>query len=134
VAVGGRRLLLGAIGHAVSTVAVDLCWLVGSRVGGGLAGLDVGTSAVVVTVVAAPVVVTQFLPLAVAWPPAWPSTSRPHRIWPPSSTSLRPRSGSPARWPCGQTSSRSPVRLVAPGLAGRARRAPAPRTEPEEAA
>jgi hypothetical protein len=66
-AVGGRRLLgLGALGHAVATVAVDLCWLAGPHAGGGLAGLDVGTSAVVVTAAAALVVVTRSAPLAAA--------------------------------------------------------------------
>jgi hypothetical protein len=66
-AVGGRRLLLlGALGHAVPTVAVDLCWLAGPHVGGSLAGLDVGTSAVVVTAAAAMVVVTRSVPLAAA--------------------------------------------------------------------
>jgi len=65
--VGGRRLLLlGALGHAAPTVAVDLRWLAGPHVGGGLAGLDVGTSAVVVTAAAALVVVTRSAPLAAA--------------------------------------------------------------------
>jgi membrane associated rhomboid family serine protease len=65
--VGGRRLLLlGAVGHVVSTVAVDLCWLAGPRVGGSLAGLDVGTSAVVVTAAAALAVCARSAPLAVA--------------------------------------------------------------------
>jgi hypothetical protein len=51
--VGGRRLLLlGAVGQVVPTVAVDLCWLAGGRPGAALAGLDVGTSAVVVTAAA----------------------------------------------------------------------------------
>ena len=59
-AVGSRRLLLlGAFGHAVPTVLVDLCWLGGSRVGGGLDGVDVGTSAVVVTAAAALAVLTR---------------------------------------------------------------------------
>jgi hypothetical protein len=66
-AVGGRRLLLlGALGHAVPTVAADLRWLAGPHLRGGLAGLDVGTSAVVVTAVAALVVVTRSAPLAAA--------------------------------------------------------------------
>jgi hypothetical protein len=65
--VGGRRLLLfGALGHVLPTVAVDLCWLAGPRAGGSLAGLDVGTSAVVVTAAAALVVVTRSAPLAAA--------------------------------------------------------------------
>jgi hypothetical protein len=62
--VGGRRLLLlGAVGHAVPTMAVDLCWLASGRVDAGLAGLDVGTSAVVVTAAAALAVVTRSLPV-----------------------------------------------------------------------
>jgi hypothetical protein len=66
-AVGSRRLLLvGAFGHAVPTVAVDLCWLAGSRVGGGLDGIDAGTSAVVVTAAAALAVLTRSPPLGVA--------------------------------------------------------------------
>lgn len=65
--VGSRRLLLlGVLGHAVPTVAVDLCWLAGTHVGGGLGGLDVGTSAVVVTAAAALAVLTQSAPLATA--------------------------------------------------------------------
>jgi hypothetical protein len=63
--VGGRRLLLlGALGHAVPTVLVDLCWLAGGRAGQGLGGLDVGTSAVVVTAAAALAVATRSLPVA----------------------------------------------------------------------
>ena len=58
--VGGRRLLLlGVLGHAVPTVAVDLCWLAGGRAGAALAGLDVGTSAVVVTAAAGLAVLTR---------------------------------------------------------------------------
>jgi hypothetical protein len=64
---GGRRLLLlGVVGQVVPTVAVDLCWLAGHRVGGSLAGLDVGTSAVVVTAAAALTVLTRSVPLAAA--------------------------------------------------------------------
>jgi hypothetical protein len=59
-------LLLGAVGHVVSTVAVDLCWLASPRAGGSLAGLDVGTSAVVVTATAALAVCARSAPLAVA--------------------------------------------------------------------
>jgi hypothetical protein len=58
--VGSRRLLLlGVLGHAVPTVAVDLCWLAGPHLGGGLGGLDVGTSAVVVTAAAGLAVLTR---------------------------------------------------------------------------
>jgi hypothetical protein len=65
--VGGRRLLLlGAVGHVLPTVAVDLCWLASPRAGGSLAGLDVGTSAVVVTVAATLAVATRSAPLAAA--------------------------------------------------------------------
>jgi hypothetical protein len=65
--VGGRRLLLlGAVGHVVSTVAVDRCWLATGRADAGLAGLDVGTSVVVVTAAAALTVSSRSLPLAVA--------------------------------------------------------------------
>jgi hypothetical protein len=65
--VGGRRLLLlGAVGHVLPTVAVDLCWLAGPRAGGSLAGLDVGTSAVVVTVAATLAVATRSASLAAA--------------------------------------------------------------------
>jgi hypothetical protein len=65
--VGSRRLLLlGALGHVVSTVAVDLCWLATGRADASLAGLDVGTSAVVVTATAALVVGAGSLPLALA--------------------------------------------------------------------
>jgi hypothetical protein len=63
--VGSRRLIaLGALGHAVPTVLVDLCWLAGGRAGPGLGGLDVGTSAVVVTAAAALAVTTRSLPVA----------------------------------------------------------------------
>jgi hypothetical protein len=62
---GSRRLLLlGAAGHVVSTVAVDLCWLASGRADAGLARLDVGTSAVVVTAATALAVYTRSLPLA----------------------------------------------------------------------
>jgi hypothetical protein len=65
--VGSRRLLLlGVVGHVVSTVAIDLCWLAGGRADAGLAGLDVGTSAVVVTATTALVVGSRWLPLALA--------------------------------------------------------------------
>jgi hypothetical protein len=65
--VGGRRMLvLGAVGHVVSTVAIDLCWLATGRADAGLAGLDVGTSVVVVTATAALAVCTGSLPLALA--------------------------------------------------------------------
>jgi hypothetical protein len=58
--VGGRRLLLlGAVGQVVPTVAVDLCWLAGGRPGAALAGLDVGTSAVVVTAAASQAVLSR---------------------------------------------------------------------------
>lgn len=63
---GSRRLLLGTIGHTLPTIAVDLCWLAGPRAGGSLAGLDVGTSAVAVTVAAALVIVTRSAPLGAA--------------------------------------------------------------------
>ena len=66
-AVGSRRLLLlGAVGHVVPTVLVDLYWLAGNRVGGGLQGIDVGTSAVVVTAAAALAVLTRSPPLGAA--------------------------------------------------------------------
>jgi hypothetical protein len=65
--VGGRRLLLlGAVGHTVPTMVIDLCWLVSGRADAGLAGLDVGTSAVVVTAAAALAVVNRSLPVALA--------------------------------------------------------------------
>jgi hypothetical protein len=65
-AVGSRRLLaIAALGHAVPTVLVDLCWLAGGRGGAELAGLDVGTSAVIVAAAAALAVVTSSLPVAV---------------------------------------------------------------------
>ncbi len=63
---GGRLLVLGAVGQVVPTVAVDLCWLAGPRTGGSVAGLDVGTSAVVVTAAAALAVVARSLPVAAA--------------------------------------------------------------------
>jgi hypothetical protein len=63
--VGSRRLIaLGALGHAVPTVLVDLCWLAGGMAGAGLGGLDVGTSAVVVAAAAALAVATRSLPVA----------------------------------------------------------------------
>jgi hypothetical protein len=66
-AVGSRRLLLlGAVGHVVPTVLVDLYWLAGNRVGGGLQGIDVGTSAAVVTAAAALTVLTRSPPLGAA--------------------------------------------------------------------
>jgi energy-converting hydrogenase Eha subunit E len=66
-AVGSRRLLLvGALGHAVPTVVIDLCWLAANRADGSLAGIDVGTSAVVVTAATALAVSTRSLPLGVA--------------------------------------------------------------------
>jgi hypothetical protein len=65
--VGGRRLLLlGVVGHVVSTVAIDLCWLASGRTDGSLAGLDVGTSAVVITSAAALAVSARSLPPALA--------------------------------------------------------------------
>jgi hypothetical protein len=66
-AIGSRRLLLvGTLGHTGSTVAVDLVWLADPHRGGGLAGLDVGTSAVVVTAAAALAALTRSAPLAAA--------------------------------------------------------------------
>jgi hypothetical protein len=66
-AVGSRRLLLlGAVGHVVPTVLVDLYWLAGNRIGGGLQGIDAGTSAVVVTAAAALAVLTRSPPLGAA--------------------------------------------------------------------
>jgi hypothetical protein len=63
--VGSRRLLaVAALGHVVPTVLVDLCWLAGGMAGQGLGGLDVGTSAVVVTAAAALAVATRSLPVA----------------------------------------------------------------------
>jgi hypothetical protein len=63
--VGSRRLLaIAVLGHVVPTVLVDLCWLVGGMAGQGLGGLDVGTSAVVVTAAAALAVATRSLPVA----------------------------------------------------------------------
>jgi hypothetical protein len=65
--VGGRGLLLvGAVGQVVSTVVIDLCLLAGFRAGGSLDGLDVGTSAVVVTVAATLAVATRSPSLAAA--------------------------------------------------------------------
>ena len=61
-----RLLLLGVVGHVVPTVTVDLVWLAGGRADGSLAALDVGTSAVIVTVAAALAVAASSLPLAVA--------------------------------------------------------------------
>jgi hypothetical protein len=64
--VGSRRLLaIAALGHVVPTVLVDLCWLAGGMAGQGLGGLDVGTSAVVVTAAAALAVATRSLPVAI---------------------------------------------------------------------
>jgi hypothetical protein len=66
-AVGSRRLLLlAAFGHVIPTVVMDLSWLAGNRIGGGLDGIDVGTSAVVVTTAAALAVASRSLPLGVA--------------------------------------------------------------------
>jgi hypothetical protein len=66
VAVGSRRLLaVAALGQVVPTVLVDLCWLAGTRTGPDLGGLDVGTSGVIVTAVAALAVATSSLPVAV---------------------------------------------------------------------
>jgi hypothetical protein len=63
--VGSRRLLaIAALGQVVPTVLVDLCWLAGGMAGQGLGGLDVGTSAVVVTAAAALAVATRSLPVA----------------------------------------------------------------------
>jgi hypothetical protein len=50
----------------VPTVLVDLYWLAGNRTGGGLQGIDVGTSAVVVTAAAALAVLTRSPPLGAA--------------------------------------------------------------------
>jgi hypothetical protein len=64
--IGSWRLLaIGAIGHVVSTMVIDLCWLAGARAGDALAGLDVGTSAVVVTAAAALAVSARSVPVAV---------------------------------------------------------------------
>lgn len=68
-ALGSAALLaLGAAGHVVPTVLADLCWLAGIRTGWGssLAGLDVGTSAVIVTAAAALAVVTRSAPVGAA--------------------------------------------------------------------
>jgi hypothetical protein len=78
--------LLGAVGHDVSTVAVDLCWLASPRAGGSLAGLDVGTAAVMVTATAALALCARSHRWPWRWAPAWPLTSLPPRTWPPSST------------------------------------------------
>jgi hypothetical protein len=65
VAVGSRWLLaVAALGHAAPTVLVDLCWLAGGRSGSELAGLDVGTSGVIVTAAAALAVATSSLAVA----------------------------------------------------------------------
>jgi hypothetical protein len=45
-------------------MVIDLCWLVSGRADAGLAVLDVGTSAVVVTAAAALAVASQSLPVA----------------------------------------------------------------------
>jgi len=64
--IGSRRLLtIGALGHLLPTVLADLCWLAWAGPGGSLAGLDVGTSAVIVTAVAALATSTRSLPVAV---------------------------------------------------------------------
>jgi hypothetical protein len=63
--VGSRRMLvIGGLGHVGSTVLIDLCWLARMGPGGSLAGLDVGTSAVVVAGAAALAVSTRSLPVA----------------------------------------------------------------------
>jgi hypothetical protein len=63
--IGSRRLLaVAALGHAVPTVLIDLCWLAGGRVGSDLAGLDVGTSGVIVAAAAALAVAASSLPVA----------------------------------------------------------------------
>jgi hypothetical protein len=63
--VGSRRwLAIAALGQVVPTVLVDLCWLAGGMADQGLGGLDVGTSAVVVTAAAALAVATRSLPVA----------------------------------------------------------------------
>jgi membrane associated rhomboid family serine protease len=63
--IGSRRLLLlAALGNVVPTLLVDLCWLAGGRTGTDLAGLDVGTSGVVVTTAAALAVTASSLPVA----------------------------------------------------------------------
>jgi hypothetical protein len=62
---GSRRLiLLGVLGHVVPTLLVDLCWLATGKADPGLGGLDVGTSAVIVTAAAALAVATSSLPVA----------------------------------------------------------------------
>jgi hypothetical protein len=64
--VGSRRLIvLGVLGHTLPTILVDLCWLATGQAGQALAGLDVGTSAVVVAAAAALAVTTRSLPVAV---------------------------------------------------------------------
>jgi hypothetical protein len=133
--VGGRRLLLlGAVGHVLPTVAVDLCWLASPRAGGSLAGLDVGTSAVVVTAAAALVVVTRSAPLAAALGTglAVDLATTPNlatvehlvaaAIGVAGALTLRPN-------PRRQSISAQPA---APALAKRAYRAPARRTGPED--
>jgi hypothetical protein len=63
--VGSRWLLaVAALGHTVPTVLIDLCWLAGGRTGSELAGLDVGTSGVIVATAAALAVATSSLPVA----------------------------------------------------------------------
>jgi hypothetical protein len=63
--VGSRGLLVVAtLGHAVPTVLVDLCWLAAGRSGAELAGLDVGTSGVIVAAAAALAVTASSLPVA----------------------------------------------------------------------
>jgi hypothetical protein len=63
--IGSRWLLvLAALGQATPTVLVDLCWLAGGRSGSGLAGLDVGTSGVIVTAAAALAVAASSLAVA----------------------------------------------------------------------
>jgi hypothetical protein len=64
-AIGGRWLLtVAGLGQVAPTVLVDLCWLAGGRTGSGLAGLDVGTSGVIVTAAAALAVATSSLAVA----------------------------------------------------------------------
>ena len=95
-AIGSRRLLaLGAVGHALPTALVDLCWLASGRAGQGLAGLDVGTSAVVVTAAAALAVATRSLPVAAVLEPGWPSLRRRSR----PGHGRAPARGHPSGWP-----------------------------------
>jgi hypothetical protein len=135
--VGGRRLLLlGAAGHVVATVAVDLCWLATGRADAGLAGLDVGTSVVVVTAAAALAVSTRSLPLAVALAaglavdlavtPGLCSVEHlvGAAIGVAGALALRP----------GRQPRPIPVRLAVAVPAGRAGREPTRRTGPEETA